>query len=293
VSVLARFAAVTLLSAAVASAQAPREGAELRWDDGWSRVHPAAYTAASLGVATVLILDQLVPYPEEGNWIGGILFDRAITAAISPDDEALREDVARASDLMLLGSVLHPLIDAWVVAGFIRGSSDVAWQLTAITYETLAIAYVLNTLVKRVVARERPHGADCTRDDRVLRPGRCGGEGRLRSFYSGHATGTATMAGLVCTVHANLPLYGSQAADALGCGLAVLNAAAVAVMRIVARRHWSTDVLIGAAVGAAVGILVPQLLHFGLAPPETGSTSSPLLAPVPGTVSFPVASGSF
>ena len=46
-------------------------------------------------------------------------------------------------------------------------------------------------------------------------------------------------------------------------------------MRIAADRHYLTDVLVGAAVGTAVGLAVPHLMHKEPAPPDLGPPPPP------------------
>lgn len=284
-----------LTPAAPAGAQADDR---LTWDDTWSRAHPIAYTVAGVGGGLTLILDNVLPFGAEPQWRGPILGDRAITDALAPESFEQREAAAKVSDLMLLlGGVVQPLlIDAWGVVGLGDTNSDVAWQLTAIAIETLTAAYLLNTLVKRLVDRERPLAEGCTEVDHRLRATHCGSGGTRRSFYSGHATGAFAAAGMVCMNHAYLRIYGSEAADAFGCGLAMVNATTVAILRIMARRHWASDVIVGGLVGLAVGLLVPWGLHYGLRPAGVTEMRTDMLtasAGLRGPIVIPVGGGTF
>ncbi|MDP2956119.1 MAG: phosphatase PAP2 family protein [Longimicrobiales bacterium] len=78
-----------------------------------------------------------------------------------------------------------------------------------------------------------------------------------RSFFSGHTSAAFTLATLMSTVYGDV--YGrSAASDALWA--ASLSAAALTgYARVKAGQHYPSDVLVGAAVGSAVGILVPSL----------------------------------
>jgi membrane-associated phospholipid phosphatase len=58
-------------------------------------------------------------------------------------------------------------------------------------------------------------------------------------------------------------LFGGAGADAATCGTALGSATAVALLRVVARKHYLSDVAVGAVVGLASGFGVPQLLHYG------------------------------
>jgi membrane-associated phospholipid phosphatase len=58
-------------------------------------------------------------------------------------------------------------------------------------------------------------------------------------------------------------LFGDPFADAVTCGATLATAGAVGMLRIVAQKHYVTDVLTGAAVGTASGLGIPWLLHYG------------------------------
>jgi membrane-associated phospholipid phosphatase len=57
-------------------------------------------------------------------------------------------------------------------------------------------------------------------------------------------------------------------------------ATATALLRIVADKHYLSDVVVGAAVGTASGLLLPLVLHYRASPvaaPGTMTVSHPLL----------------
>lgn len=278
---------LVLLAPASAGAQ------ELRWSETWTRVHPASYTVTSVGVAGALIFDRAYVTPEDASITGDWLFDGPARRALRADAMDDRERAATLSDVLFVGLLAWPVIDALAVAGLGYGSSDVAWQLVSITWEVVAIDFVLSTLIKALVHRERPHGDECSRADRRTRRERCGTRGRTRSFYSGHASATFAYAGAVCMAHAHLPLYGDAGLDAFACGAAMATASIVSVLRLLSDRHHATDVIVGALIGLSTGLLMPYLLHYGWDPRDEGtappSASSPLVA-APATLSF---SGSF
>lgn len=53
------------------------------------------------------------------------------------------------------------------------------------------------------------------------------------------------------------------------CATTLVAASATGVLRVVADKHWASDVLVGSAVGTATGLLFPLLLHYtsGARPP--------------------------
>jgi len=78
-----------------------------------------------------------------------------------------------------------------------------------------------------------------------------------------------TAASVLCVQHSRLSLYGG--ADAVVCPGALAIAATTSLLRIVADRHWATDVIGGAILGSAVGAVVSSVhLRMNGSAPETG-----------------------
>ncbi|HVU49278.1 MAG TPA: phosphatase PAP2 family protein [Polyangia bacterium] len=133
-----------------------------------------------------------------------------------------------------------------------------------------------------IAGRARPSTPDC-----AANPGYdalCGDIANNASFPSGHVLTIATAAGLVCVHHRYLPLYGSEAADAGACALLTAATAATGVARIVADRHFATDMLIGATIGFGSGYGLPWLLHYraGRALDAGGEGRAVMLLPLAG-----------
>jgi membrane-associated phospholipid phosphatase len=122
---------------------------------------------------------------------------------------------------------------------------------------------------ERAVGRARPYTADCARDGKVRNAAgeilfnSCNTEEDLQSFYSGHSAAVSTMAGLTCVHHQHLPLYGGGFADLVPCMLMVGAAVMTGVTRVIADRHWASDVVVGWTVGAFSGYVLPSILHYG------------------------------
>lgn len=247
----------------IGSAGAQDEAHRLEWSNDWARVHPASYVVSTTAAAGVLLLDYFYDPGTEALLRGPSEVDEPVRAALVASRAADRERAAVLSDVLLAGLLAWPVVDALGVAGLGDGNTDVAWQLTMVAMESYAADYVLSTLLKLFVHRNRPHAVRCTLEDRALYPERCGTVGRTRSFYSGHSSGAFNAAGVVCISHAYLPLYGSLEADGFACGVALLTASVVAVLRVIADRHYFTDILTGATVGLLTGMLLPYLLHYG------------------------------
>ena len=237
--------------------------------------------AQAVGFSSALIFDSLYDPGSESRLTGPALFDAEVRGGLRAGTTDDRERAASLSDVLLAGLLLWPAIDSLAIAGLGHQSSDVSWQLTVMTAEVVAADFLVSTFIKALVHRERPHGLDCSGEDREARSGRCSTDGRNRSFYSAHASSAFSSAGVICMAHAHLPLYGDVGADAFACGGAILTASIVGVLRMIADRHWATDVITGAILGLATGLLLPYALHFGwdLSREDISAATSPLVAP--------------
>jgi membrane-associated phospholipid phosphatase len=286
--------AVAVLAFALGAQPSLAGAADLSWSSDWRRVGTPEYVVAptllALTGAAVLLLDG----PSGPSWSKPILFDDATRDALVAGTAGGRKTVATVSDVLVATSVVHPvLIDGVVVPWAGHGSSDVAWQLVWIDAQAYAISAALNTAVKYAVARERPWGGRCPG------PGLdCSNTDRNLSFYSGHSATAATGAGLTCAHHSHLSLYGSPAADVSACIGAVALALTTGTLRIVADKHWASDVLVGEVLGFASGYLIPTLVYYGSWSSPTsaqqGGLSTATVAPgvAPGALSLSV-SGRF
>jgi membrane-associated phospholipid phosphatase len=150
---------------------------------------------------------------------------------------------ALASDITLYGvPLLLPLIDLADIGVRRAWAEDVA-----VFAETLAVDAALRNIVDFATARPRP--LTYAGDPAFLR----NPEGYL-SFYAGHvATVVAALSAASYTVRRR---YGEQVWPWI---VTALVGASVAVERVAAGLHFPTDVVAGAAVGAANGVTIPWL----------------------------------
>jgi membrane-associated phospholipid phosphatase len=126
--------------------------------------------------------------------------------------------------------------------------------------EVFAVNVGLNNLVKFAVRRPRPLAYDPQFDD----ADRTAPDSAL-SFYSGHSSTTFAMA----TAYSYLFMlrHPSGTGRKLVVPVWILSeglAAATALLRVEAGKHFYTDVLTGALVGSALGLLIPYLHHLVL-----------------------------
>jgi membrane-associated phospholipid phosphatase len=120
--------------------------------------------------------------------------------------------------------------------------------------ESLATTAAMYTITAGLVNRSRPYVYDDSGDTGLDR--RQSGNGQ-RSFYSGHVAATATATFYMAKVYSDVN-PDSNGKIWVWSGAAALPAA-VGYFRMQAGQHFLTDVILGYALGAGVGILVPEL----------------------------------
>ena len=208
-----------------------------------------------LGVGSAV---PLLRKPSAPRWTGGILMDDWVRGGLQLSAPQ-RAHVATTSDILLYSATAAPLIDLGIelLAGRVDG--DLALRILLVELQSFGVTGFLAGVSKVVAARERPYGLRCASDPSV--PG-CDSWERYVSFFSGHTSLTFTAAGLSCVMHRNLHLYGRSSLDNTACGLALGAATVTGVLRVIADKHWTSDVLVGATVGLLSGWLLPYLLYF-------------------------------
>ena len=120
-------------------------------------------------------------------------------------------------------------------------------------------------MLKLIVKRPRPlaHNKQRPKVERFA------GDARL-SFPSGHAAFAFASASLIA--YGAAARHGHSAVTWVSGSLAYLTAAVVAYLRIEGGKHFVTDVLAGAAVGIAAGLIVPTLhRRDDVVPPSDGT----------------------
>lgn len=229
-----------LLSAPLARAEGPRPlEYNLKID------LPVTLTATALWVGSELAKSKIGP--ETCRFCEPNALDAAVRKAVVWRNPAAAR---HASDALVFGLIPAAMIGNQLFSANADGEWKAGFVDLLVIAEAAAIAQDLNQAVKFAVARERPfvHYADPSRpheaDDDV-------------SFYSGHTTfafALASSAGMVST------LRGYKSAPWVW-GIGMTLAAGAGWLRMGGDMHWFTDVLVGAAVGTAVGAGLPWLLH--------------------------------
>lgn len=150
------------------------------------------------------------------------------------------------SDYLFESSLLMPVA---LLAD--RPIREKGWQTGLIGLESLLWSSVLTAMTKALVLRPRPYmyNPDVPTSDKLSRDGRF-------SFFSGHTSGTACLSVTAAKIWTDY--HPGNKWNPLVWGTALAWPAAVGFLRVKAGKHFPTDVLVGYAVGAACGWLIPQ-----------------------------------
>lgn len=223
--------------------------------------------------------EEELPYSPalHGSITGGaivfwVLTESVFKAAVSPDtcrwctppafDTTLRDalvwsnphDAAVASDTIGFIGVPVAAFGMLAAASWRDEELDQLWVDGLVVVEAAAISASLTQLVKISAGRERPFVHVLPEDEKGLteRP-----QDNNLSFFSGHTAYTFAIANAAGAVATRRGYRGARWIWGVGLGLA----ATTGYLRIGADKHWASDVLTGAALGTAVGVGVPRLLH--------------------------------
>ena len=278
----ARLLAATLVAALVAPAPARADWTKAEPTDALALNLPAdiAITAGGFGfwLATELAKSKLAPANCRicnGSDNSGFAIDpRSGQGDLNGVDAFFHDQLTGAlwsrktSDTVsnVLGFAAVP-VGALAAAYFATGEhgSGAGLRGVLIVAESVAVSGALIQTVKLLAARKRPfvrygHATDGSTPDE----GATYDVNNLdshASFPSGHTGATAAVTFSAAMVAS---LQGSASAPYLWAG-AVLCTASVGALRMMAEKHYFTDVLGGAAIGAASGVLVPLLHRKGSA----------------------------
>lgn len=223
----------------------------------------------------------------DGHWRGGDVVDEAFRDALRARDEDGQEIAALLSDVLLASIALHAgVIDA-VVTPLVRGEGERAWAAQYSFDLALGITLTAGEAIKLLVGRARPFERDC-----VANPDRrgCDDDDRFSSFLSLHSGVAFTSAGYTCAMHLERRLFDDLGADIASCAASLGVAAIIGTLRIVADRHYFSDVISGATLGLLVGFLIPALL-VGPRPDPSEAAASPLSPSAPSAPTYALSFG--
>ncbi|MCZ7684587.1 MAG: phosphatase PAP2 family protein [Sandaracinaceae bacterium] len=247
-------------------------------------VADAAFTGVLSGS---ILLASYLPYPkyETPQWRGGILFDDDARHALQLTTPSDRQLASMMSDVLVSTLVLSPVfVDALLMAWLVRGDPELMGRMLLIDLQAHAFAQGLTTLFKHRGRSRAPGGARVPRGSAAPQHGsalRRAPRPRHgpRELLQRHASLAFTSAALICLHHTELGLFGPEG-DAATCATGMALASTVGLLRVLADRHYATDVILGAGVGILSGWLVPWLLHYDVADAIGVDDASATLAPM-------------
>lgn len=264
--------ALALSSAVAAAGPSPRP---LKWDP---RVDlPVVGVTLAAWVSSEFVFKAQLA-PAACHWCVPNAFDTAVRRVFNPALTPSAFGVAGpdTASNVLLGLVPASMLGLDALLAWRDGTvGGLGADLTVIA-EAVLVSICLNQAVKFFVGRARPYtiGASAAQLDV---PGKADHD---LSFFSGHTTFVFAAVAATATV-AQLRGYRlGWLAWAIGVPLATTTA----VLRLAADKHWASDVLVGLAVGAGVGVGLPLLFHRGADEGEGGPRLT--LAPAPGGVAL-------
>jgi membrane-associated phospholipid phosphatase len=185
-------------------------------------------------------------------------FDRPFAGRYSPTWQTVG-DIATTSTLVL------------VPAGVLLGEPSLGGLADLLVVgETVLVTSAIQVTLSYAVARPRPrlYGEEAPLDQRD-------DSNAGRSFFSGHAADC--LAGTLAATTA-LRRTGHRTLSWVTFAVGVAGSAMVGVSRVAAGGHFPTDVLIGYAIGAGVGIAVPALHASRIAVSPTADAGAAGLA---------------
>ncbi|WP_428263318.1 phosphatase PAP2 family protein [Haliangium sp.] len=211
-------------------------------------VDPAVDGPITAGLLAGALAATLLPVDTDASW------DHQIFGGL--DD--LVKDNFSASAAGLSDGLLTMTVAAPVLLRLPSGVNGDTGRYLLLYAEAVSTSVFANALTKYLVARPRPYTYNP--DPRVQEYAREQGKDSHLSFYSGHSS-TAFSAAVAGSYLFSLG-DSDRKAKAVVWLVHLSLAAATANLRVRAGKHFYSDVVIGAAVGSAVGVLIPAV-HAG------------------------------
>lgn len=221
--------------------------------------------AAAIIAVVPFVVDE--PATQCG-WCSTNGFDRSVRRALVWDDRA---SAGTLSHVLSLGLVPAISWTGLLVPALTSGHGDYAVQDSLTLLSTFGLVTGVVEVIKRSSDRQRPGfhfglQADTEAESYPTQ--------QFLSFCSGD---TAWAFGLAAGGATLAFLRGYESAPYIAVA-GVTVAFMAGLLRIAADMHWATDVLTGAGVGTAVGILMPTLLHSRKDDAATNPSVVPVVA---------------
>ena len=238
----------------------------------WRRAGGMEYAVVSVAAVATAYFEHENGRPTEGDWTSRNEFDEEVRSALRLKSRSAREATDLAGHAIMGLMIAAPVLDSFATLGIRDGNWDAVWQNEMVNLESFTLTSLISSVTQNLLARERPFVRDC-------RDGDCESNLENRGFPSGHVAFAFTGAGLLCNHHRYQSLYNNPAADRAVCSAGIGLAVADGVLRLVADRHYATDVAAGTVLGLFSGFVLPRLLHYShpIAAPEKKQGAKPLI----------------
>jgi membrane-associated phospholipid phosphatase len=228
--------------------------------------------AVGLTAATLTVNFAASP-PQNARWDSRNSFDNSIQDALGGDSSSTRNGAATASDVLL------GLLGAGFATDVYLLRDEYPVEQSLMVGATMTAGnYLVTESAKVSAGRERPYVRHCRHDPGYVDSCNSGSDDNA-SFFSAHASESATLAGLVCARRLSRATVTWK--DRLVCGGAAAASVTTGIMRITADEHYFTDVLAGWGSGVVFGAVIPLLLPEWSGIGDSDSTQS--LTPLAGT----------
>jgi len=152
----------------------------------------------------------------------------------------------RVGDIATASTLAAPLVTVFLYEGWSNGSND-----SVVLAEAALMTSALQVLTSYAVERPRPrvYGDEASFESRS-------DANAARSFFSGHTANTVSVS---MTALDTFQRLGQPGIGWAMFGVGMAGSTLVGVSRVAAGSHFPSDVLVGAAVGAGVGLALPAL----------------------------------
>ncbi|MEY4510874.1 MAG: hypothetical protein RLZZ450_2996 [Pseudomonadota bacterium] len=229
-------------------------------------------TLAGVGAAAFIGAELLKPVlaPKHCRLCGNNPLDLSVRKRARWDNVVRAQRTAHA---LLFGVVPVVSVGGLMALSVGQASRHDTMVDAMVMFESFLLTANVTLLAKFSTARRRPFvkaGSEAQRD--VL----TGPQEDNISFFSGH---TSTTFALAVAAGATASFRGYKYANVVW-GVGVPLAALTGYLSIAADRHYFTDVLTGALVGSAIGVLIPWLHRHG------ADDRMPTVSAAPGTIMF-------
>ena len=237
----------------ILSAPSPAEAdPERSWH--WRRASLPELAGIAVAAGVTLYSEQAYGDPRHANWTAPNRFDDGIRNALRLNSASARDVAGSVGDGLMGLLIAEPIVDSFYTLGYRDRNWDALWQTSVIDLESFTFTSLVSSVAQNSIKRQKPFVRTCP-------DGSCSDEQPNRGMPSGHVAFAFTGAGLYCTHHGYQSLYDpatQRAICATSVGLAVVDG----VVRVMADRHYATDVIAGSVIGLFSGFMLPRLLHY-------------------------------